>query len=51
MIGLCVLTIGIVLGALGISNSINSLQNVILMKDIRKELDDVKKELNLKKDK
>ncbi len=51
MIGLCVLTIGIVLGALGISNSINLLQNVILMKDIRKELDDVKKELNLKKDK
>ncbi len=50
MIGLCVLTIGIVLGALGISNSINSLQNVILMKDIRKELDDVKKELNVKKD-
>ncbi len=45
MIGLCVLTIGIVLGALGISNSINSLQNVILMKDIRKELDDVKKRI------
>ncbi len=51
MIGLCVLTIGIVLGALGISNSINSLQNVILIKDIRKELDNVKKELNVKRDK
>ncbi len=49
MIGICVLTIGIVLGALGISNSINSLQNVILMNNMRKELDNVKKELYSKK--
>lgn len=31
MIGICVLTITIALGSLGIANSINSLQNVILM--------------------
>ncbi len=49
MIGLCVLTIGIVLGSLGIANSINSLQNVILMNNMRKELDNVKKELYSKK--
>ncbi len=48
MIGLCVLTIGIVLGSLGIANSINSLQNVIIMKDMRKELEEVKKELHEK---
>ena len=50
MIGLCVLTIGIVLGSLGIANSINSLQNVIIMNDMKKELDSVKKELDSKKD-
>ncbi len=51
MIGLCVLTIGIVLGSLGIANSINSLQNVIIMNDMKKELDSVKKELDSKKNK
>lgn len=48
MIGLCVLTIGIVLGSLGIANSINSLQNVIIMKDMRRELNELKYELNHK---
>jgi hypothetical protein len=48
MVGLCVLTIGVVLGAMGISNSINSLQNVIIMKDMRKELNEIKYELHQK---
>lgn len=47
MIGLCVLIIGIVLGSLGIANSINSLQ--LIMKDMRRELNEVKRELNYKK--
>jgi hypothetical protein len=45
MIGLCVLTIAIALGALGISNSIQGLQNVFLMKEMKKELEEVKKEM------
>ncbi len=43
MIGICVLTITIALGSLGIANSINSLQNVILMKDLKKEVEEMKK--------
>jgi hypothetical protein len=42
MIGICVLTIAIALGSLGIANSMNSLQNVILMKDLRKEIEQIK---------
>lgn len=48
MIGLSVLTIGIVLGSLGITNSINSLQNIMIMRDMRKELNEVKYELHQK---
>ncbi len=45
MIGLCVLTIGVVLGSLGISNSINGLQNTIIMQDMKRELHEVKEEM------
>ncbi len=43
MIGICVLTIAIALGSLGIANSINNLQCTIMMKDLKKDIDDVKK--------
>lgn len=45
MIGLCVLTITIALGALGIANSIQGIQNVLLMKEMKKELEEVKKDV------
>lgn len=45
MIGICVLTIAVVLGSLGITNSITSLQNVILMKEIKKDVEEMKKEI------
>ncbi len=45
MIGICVLTVAITLGALGITNSITSLQNTVLMNSMKKDLDEVKKEI------
>ena len=45
MIGICVLTIGIVLGSLGITNSIHSLQNAILLRDMRCDLEKMKNQL------
>ncbi len=45
MIGICVLTVAIALGALGITNSITSLQNAVLMNNMKKDLDEVKKEI------
>jgi hypothetical protein len=44
MIGLCVLTITIALGALGISNSIQGVQNVLWMREIKKDIEEIKKE-------
>ncbi len=43
MIGICVLTITIALGSLGIANSINNLQNTILYKDLKNDIDKIKK--------
>ena len=45
MIGLCVLTITIALGALGIANSIQGIQNVLIMKEMKKDLEEVKKDI------
>jgi hypothetical protein len=44
MIGICVLTVGIVLSSLGITNAIYGLQNVILVKELKKDIDDMKRE-------
>ncbi len=46
MIGICVLTISIALGALGIANSINNLQNVIIIKDMKRDLNELENKLN-----
>ena len=43
MIGICVLTITIALGSLGISNSIHSLQNMITIRDIKRDVEEMKK--------
>ncbi len=45
MIGLCVLTITIALGALGISNSIQGIQNVLWMREMKKDIEEIKKEV------
>ncbi len=42
MIGICVLTIAIALGSLGIANSINNLQNFLIYKDLKKEYNEMK---------
>lgn len=45
MIGICVLTIAIALGSLGIANSINNLQNVIMNNELKKEIKELKEDI------